>query len=79
MRRMKKRLTVKLGDIKLTSVHRTKGLEAKRVWIIWPEKIPHPKAKSEWAKLQEMNLKYVAVTRAISTLVFVTTPAKDKD
>lgn len=67
------------GDIKLTSVHRAKGLEAKRVWIIRPEKMPHPKAKSEWAKLQEMNLKYVAVTRAISTLVFVTTPAKDKD
>jgi DNA helicase-2/ATP-dependent DNA helicase PcrA len=66
-------------DIKLTSVHRAKGLEAQTVWIIRPEKMPHPKAKTEWAKLQEMNLKYVAYTRAISKLVLVTTPAKEKD
>lgn len=57
--------------ILLSSVHRAKGLESKRVYILHPELMPHPMAKSEWARGQEENLKYVAQTRAIEELIFV--------
>lgn len=57
--------------VRLSSVHRAKGLEARRVFIIEPGKLPHPMAKSDWQKEQERNLWYVAVTRAIEYLIFV--------
>jgi len=63
--------------IKLSSVHRAKGLEADRVYILRPEKMPHPMAKSAWARAQEMNLKYVAITRAIKELIWVRTPKQE--
>jgi DNA helicase II / ATP-dependent DNA helicase PcrA len=60
--------------IRLSSVHKAKGLEAQRVFILLPKGagMPHPMAKSAWEQEQEMNLKYVAITRAIETLVWVT-------
>lgn len=59
--------------IRLSSVHKAKGLEAQRVFILLPDGagMPHPMAKSAWQREQEMNLKYVAITRAISELVYV--------
>jgi superfamily I DNA/RNA helicase len=59
------------GGILLSSGHRAKGLEAKRVFILEPELIPHPMAKSESAQAQELNLKYVMQTRAIEELITV--------
>lgn len=56
------------AGIKFSSVHRAKGLEAETVWIIEPDKIPHPMAKLAWEREQEMNLLYVAITRAKRTL-----------
>lgn len=64
----------KSGDgIRLSSVHKAKGLEAKRVFILTPKEapMPHPMAKSAWEKDQELNIKYVAITRAIEELVWV--------
>lgn len=57
-----------------SSVHRAKGLESDRVFILTPKgaSMPHPLAKTPWQKGQEMNLKYVAITRAIHELVWVT-------
>ncbi len=57
-----------------SSIHRAKGLESKRVFILTVKgaSIPHPMAKTEWQRNQEMNLKYVAITRAINELVWVT-------
>lgn len=52
------------------TVHKMKGLEADRVWIIKPEVMPHPKAKG-WSLEQEYNIMYVAVTRARRELVVV--------
>lgn len=52
----------------LSSVHKAKGLESPTVRIINPELLPHPMAKLPWQKEQEMNLRYVAITRAIDTL-----------
>ncbi len=59
--------------IKLSSIHKAKGLEARRVFFLTPKgaECPHPMAKSEWEYEQELNLRYVAVTRAIEELVFV--------
>lgn len=57
--------------IVLSSVHKAKGLEADRVWILEPQLMPHPRAKRGWELQQEMNLKYVAVTRARRELVWV--------
>lgn len=48
----------------LGTVHRTKGLEGDRVFVLKPELIPHPTAKQIWERDQELNLAYVAVTRA---------------
>jgi len=63
----------KNGGILLSSVHKAKGLEAKRVFILMPPNsgMPHPMAKSSWQIKQEWNLKYVALTRAIEELVWV--------
>lgn len=60
--------------IRLSSVHRAKGLEAGRVFILLPEgaSMPHPLAKTAWQRGQEENLRYVAITRAIKELVYVT-------
>jgi len=57
--------------VRLSSIHRAKGLESRNVFILHPELLPHPMAKSDWEKKQESNLKYVAVTRAIENLYFV--------
>jgi len=57
--------------IRLSSIHRSKGLEASKVFFYNPGNVPHPMAKSEEAKIQEMNLKFVAITRAINELIYV--------
>lgn len=59
--------------IRLSSVHKAKGLEAHRVFILQPKgaTMPHPMAKSVWQREQEFNLLYVAITRAINELVYV--------
>jgi len=59
--------------IRLSSIHKAKGLEARRVFFLMPKgaECPHPMAKSAWQREQEMNLCYVAITRAIEELVYV--------
>lgn len=47
-----------------SSIHRAKGLEAERVFILHSELLPHPKAKQDWEMVQEDNAKYVAFTRS---------------
>jgi DNA helicase-2/ATP-dependent DNA helicase PcrA len=58
--------------IRLSSIHRAKGLEASRVFFFNPAIVPHPLAKTEESIRQEYNLKFVAVTRAINELIYVT-------
>ena len=64
--------------VKLSSGHKSKGLEADRVFILQLKKacVPHQMAKSAWAREQEWNLKYVMVTRAIHELIWVTDESK---
>lgn len=59
--------------ITLSSVHRAKGLEADRVYIIAPDRMPLPRVKQDWEIQQEKNIQYVAYTRAKKELVFVET------
>lgn len=56
-----------------SSVHRAKGLENNRVFLLKTKDapIPHPMAKTPWQKGQERNLAYVAITRAIQELIYV--------
>jgi superfamily I DNA/RNA helicase len=54
-----------------STIHKAKGLEADNVWILKPEIMPHPMAKSLSDKAQERNLCYVAITRAKKTLNYV--------
>jgi len=57
--------------IKLSSIHKAKGLEADNVFILDPSLLPYPMARTAWQKEQEYNLYYVAVTRAKHTLTYV--------
>ena len=59
--------------VRLSSIHKAKGLEADTVFFLTPPgaECPHPLAKSAWQREQEMNLRYVAITRAAKELVYV--------
>jgi len=62
------------NDVKgttLATVHKAKGMEAPRVFILEPHLMPSPWAKQAWQQEQEANLQYVAVTRALETLVYL--------
>jgi superfamily I DNA/RNA helicase len=54
--------------ITLSTVHKAKGLEANRVFIIKPQDMPLGVSKG-WMYQQEMNLKYIAITRAKRELI----------
>jgi DNA helicase-2/ATP-dependent DNA helicase PcrA len=60
-----------------SSVHRAKGLEADRVFIIDPDLMPHPMANKAWEYEQEMHIKYVALTRSKIEMYFVPMPKEE--
>ena len=62
--------------IRLSSIHRAKGLEAPTVYFYNPKNVPHYMAKTPEAIKQEWNLRFVAITRAIDKLVYVELPEK---
>ncbi len=70
-----KRITQIFSDnvegIVFCTIHRAKGLESQKIFILKPELLPHPMAKQEWQQKQERNLKYVAITRAQGELYWV--------
>lgn len=57
--------------VSLSTVHKAKGLEADRVWIICRSLMPSKNATLSWELEQEHNLIYVAYTRAKNTLGFI--------
>ncbi len=59
------------SHIALSTIHKAKGLEADRVFILAPDKLPHPLAKSAAEVQQEDNLHYVAITRAKHELYYI--------
>jgi hypothetical protein len=50
--------------VTLGTIHRTKGLESERVFVLAPELIPHPMARRPWEVAQEKNVAWIACTRA---------------
>lgn len=62
--------TDQLEGIVLSTIHKAKGLEANRVFIIRPDLIPLPRTKNNWQMVQEKNLEYVAITRAKLDLIY---------
>lgn len=61
--------------VRLSSIHRAKGLEEDRVFILDFDLLPFTRAdQKDWEEIQEINLKYVAVTRAKEELYLVSTP-----
>ncbi len=62
------------GGLTLASVHRSKGREWHRVFILDFDLMPLPAAqKRDWMMVQENNLIYVAITRAKEYLGFIQT------
>ena len=62
--------------VTLSTVHKAKGLEFPTVFILDFEKyMPSKWAKRPWQRVQERNLIYVAVTRAMEKLVYINSDA----
>lgn len=59
------------NGICLSTVHKAKGLEADRVFILCNSTMPSTLAKKDWEKRQELNIQYVAYTRPKTLLGFV--------
>ena len=58
--------------VTLSTIHKAKGLESDNVWIVVPNKLPLTyKGQQDWEYQQELNLCYVAYTRAKKVLTFV--------
>jgi DNA helicase-2/ATP-dependent DNA helicase PcrA len=53
-----------------STIHKAKGLETPKVYILRPDLMPSPWAQGEAELQQEDNLSYVAITRAIDELTF---------
>ena len=62
--------------VTLTSAHRSKGLEFKRVFIVDKDNFPSPRAQSEDELKQEANAWYVALTRAQDNLNILEPPPR---
>lgn len=59
------------GVLTLCTVHKAKGLEADRVWILNQWMLGGRPNKKAWVQEQEENLRYVALTRAKKLLGFI--------
>ncbi|MDD3474430.1 MAG: ATP-dependent helicase [Candidatus Dojkabacteria bacterium] len=59
------------SEIIFSSIHRAKGLESERVFILEPQLIPSKHANKEWEIQQERNILYVAITRTKMNLYLV--------
>jgi DNA helicase-2/ATP-dependent DNA helicase PcrA len=73
IRNVKEFISINKSAIKLSTIHRSKGLENDRVFILNYDELPYERlVQNEWQKIQELNLKYVAITRVKSELFLIT-------
>lgn len=61
----------KNNSVKLCTIHKSKGLEADRVFWLGRSECPAKWARQPWQKVEEINLCYVAATRAKAELYLV--------
>lgn len=59
------------GVVTLSTIHKAKGLEYPTVYILQPALSPSKFARQEWMRKQEVNLQYVAATRAQERTIYV--------
>jgi len=72
LERIKDYVSAKKKAIKLSTIHRAKGLEERRVFVLDYDQLPFMRqGQRDWEKVQEQNLKYVAITRASEELYLV--------
>lgn len=57
--------------VTLATIHKSKGMEAPRVYWLNSSQCPAPWAKQPWQQQQEQNLCYVATTRAQAELYLI--------
>lgn len=57
--------------ITLCTVHKSKGLEWHKVFLLDPDKFQPSWVRMEWQQVQERNIEYVAITRAKDELVYI--------
>lgn len=57
--------------VTFSSIHKAKGGEANRVFILRPDLLPHPMARKDWEREQERNVELVALSRAKQEMYFV--------
>lgn len=57
--------------VRFSTVHRAKGQEAGRVFLLYPEEIGQAKSSIHWKQKQAQNCRYVALTRAQKSLIFL--------
>ena len=62
--------------VTFSTIHRAKGDEADRVWLI---EAPRRQPKQDWEERQARNLRYVALTRSRNLLAFVRPAAKPQE
>lgn len=55
----------------LATIHKSKGLEARRVFWLDRSQCPAKWARQDWQRQQEVNLCYVAATRAMESLITI--------
>ncbi len=61
----------KAGSVRLATIHKSKGMEADKVYWLNSSKCPAKWARKDWQRSQEINLCYVAATRAKTSLVLI--------
>lgn len=59
------------ASIIFSTIHKSKGLEAKRVFLLEPELIPSKYAIKSKALMEEKHLLFVAITRAMTNLYII--------
>lgn len=57
--------------IVFVTIHKIKGFESDKIFILYPELMPSCYAKTEEAQEQENNIQYISRTRSKDTLIFV--------
>ncbi|MCK9640243.1 MAG: UvrD-helicase domain-containing protein [Prolixibacteraceae bacterium] len=78
IRKIKEFISATENSIKLSTIHRAKGLENERVFILNYDELPYYRLQQkDWERTQELNLKYVAITRALKELYLVETKKID--
>jgi superfamily I DNA/RNA helicase len=63
--------TTEAGKITLSTVHKSKGLEWDKVFILDRSKFYPKWATKDWMQEQEKNIHYVALTRAKNELIYI--------